>query len=765
MTRVRPLSAVLAALATLAVTLPLSGLFAPSAAWVRPSALLVLVVLGTGVLLRRLTPSGPLVVLGQVLVLVEASALLHFRGHLLAGVLPSAETARALGVLLDQAYEIVTTYSAPAPAERGAVVAISLLVGLTALVVDAVAVTYRSPAAAGVPLLAAFLASATNTSDGLAAWQILPPALCWLGMVGLQGVASLRDWGGTPQHDGRSDPAGAFALVGRVVGVLALAAAVVIPGLVPHLPTTFVADGLARGDGRGNGSGPVLLSTSVDIARDLAERSDAEVLRYRTTDSTPVPLRVGLLENYRGGRWSAVDGVDFVPPDGMLPGPSTTPDVEQVQERIEVSSSNIALPQVALPATAVGSPFPTGSWRLTVSGVAELTRPVTEYTAAYVDIQPTPEQFGPFAEVGSPGDLRVDRDSETAVRALLSDVEEESGAQTPFEIAVAIQDRLRSTEYTYSEELAQQTADGQGGGEPLTAFLQSKTGYCVQFASAMIMASRAAGIPARMAVGYLPGTPDGDDRVVVASDAHAWPELYFAPLGWVRFEPTPGVRTGLAPDYTQESTSSDGSASPTPTPSASSSAQAPERPQEDVPAGETPTDTGATDTGLLPVLTRNWPTIVGVALVLLLAGLTPLGAWLARRRARRRARSDAERVEAEWQSLLSRLGDVGYTPSDGATPRQASEQIGRAAYLTTDEGAALGRVVDTLERARYARPGADLEDVGTDARAVRRAAVSRRRRLDRVRAALVPEEGRRHWRSMARAVVRRPRDAGDDHDG
>ena len=53
-------------------------------------------------------------------------------------------------------------------------------------------------------------------------------------------------------------------------------------------------------------------------------------------------------------------------------------------------------------------------------------------------------------------------------------------------------------------------------------------------------------------------------------------------------------------------------------------------------------------------------------------------------------------VEAEWQSLLLRLQDIGFVPPDGATPRQASRTIGHDAYLTPDENEALGRVVATL---------------------------------------------------------------------
>ena len=152
-------------------------------------------------------------------------------------------------------------------------------------------------------------------------------------------------------------------------------------------------------------------------------------------------------------------------------------------------------------------------------------------------------------------------------------------------------------------------------------------------------------------------------------------------------------------------------------------------------------------------VTQHVTTILVVLLALLIAAIVPFGAWLSRRRARAAALDDADRVEAEWQSLLLRLQDIGFVPPDGATPRQASRTIGHDAYLTPDENDALGRVVTTLERARYARPGADLVDVTDDARTVWRGALSRRRRTDRARALLLPEEGKQMWRSLGRSLL------------
>ena len=251
-----------------------------------------------------------------------------------------------------------------------------------------------------------------------------------------------------------------------------------------------------------------------------------------------------------------------------------------------------------------------------------------------------------------------------------------------------------------------------------------------------------------MAVGFLPGSIDGDDRVVRVSDAHAWPELYFPRLGWVRFEPTPGTRSGVAPEYSLGAHRHRLVVERQPDhvdldvvgqrPSTA--------PTRDVTADSTGITGGSAGSGAVRFVTRHSTTLLVILLVLLVAAIVPFGAWLSRRRARRTARDDADRVEAEWQSLLLRLQDIGFVAARRGHPAADLAPIGHDAYLSTDESDALGRVVSTLERARYARPGADLVDVGDDARTVWRGALSRRRRTDRMRALLLPEEGKQMWR-------------------
>jgi len=74
----------------------------------------------------------------------------------------------------------------------------------------------------------------------------------------------------------------------------------------------------------------------------------------------------------------------------------------------------------------------------------------------------------------------------------------------------------------------------------------AREGYCVHFASAMVIMARTLGIPARYVEGYiLPALPTIDGRFWVTNQyAHAWVEAYFEGFGWVKFEPTPTYNVG-----------------------------------------------------------------------------------------------------------------------------------------------------------------------------------------------------------------------------
>ena len=123
-------------------------------------------------------------------------------------------------------------FSVPVPTDRGIVVAITILVGLTALVVDAVGVTLRAPALAGLGLLTAYLISATNSGDGLSWRYFVLPVACWLALLAMQGIGSVRRWGTAVPRSGDGegpDPVLGVAGTARLLGLSALALAVVLP--------------------------------------------------------------------------------------------------------------------------------------------------------------------------------------------------------------------------------------------------------------------------------------------------------------------------------------------------------------------------------------------------------------------------------------------------------------------------------------------------------------------------------------------------------
>lgn len=113
-------------------------------------------------------------------------------------------------------------------------------------------------------------------------------------------------------------------------------------------------------------------------------------------------------------------------------------------------------------------------------------------------------------------------------------------AATPFEKAKAIETYLRQFEYTLEIPAPPEDQD------LVDYFLfDLQKGYCDYYASAMVILARSSGLPARLAVGYSTGSYDYTRQVFVVTEAnaHAWPEIYLEPIGWVPFEPTASLTT------------------------------------------------------------------------------------------------------------------------------------------------------------------------------------------------------------------------------
>lgn len=108
---------------------------------------------------------------------------------------------------------------------------------------------------------------------------------------------------------------------------------------------------------------------------------------------------------------------------------------------------------------------------------------------------------------------------------------------TPFDRAVAIESYLREFPYTLDVPLPLAQRD-------IADFFlfELQKGYCDYYATSMVVLARAAGLPARLVVGYASGRYDYANAryIVTEADAHAWVEIYFPSHGWITFEPTGG---------------------------------------------------------------------------------------------------------------------------------------------------------------------------------------------------------------------------------
>jgi protein-glutamine gamma-glutamyltransferase len=82
------------------------------------------------------------------------------------------------------------------------------------------------------------------------------------------------------------------------------------------------------------------------------------------------------------------------------------------------------------------------------------------------------------------------------------------------------------------------------GFHPVDQFLfDTQRGFCGHYASSFTLLMRAAGIPARVILGYQGGTlnPLNKYLTVSQSDAHSWSEVWLREYGWVRVDPTAAI--------------------------------------------------------------------------------------------------------------------------------------------------------------------------------------------------------------------------------
>lgn len=90
---------------------------------------------------------------------------------------------------------------------------------------------------------------------------------------------------------------------------------------------------------------------------------------------------------------------------------------------------------------------------------------------------------------------------------------------------------------------------------------ESLRGFCAHYAGSFVFMMRAAGIPARVVVGYQGGEWNAKERYfsVRQYDAHAWAEVWLADKGWIRFDPTARVAPNRVEQNLREAMREEGS--------------------------------------------------------------------------------------------------------------------------------------------------------------------------------------------------------------
>lgn len=659
--------------------------------------------------------------LGIVVVFAPETAVL--------GVVPTPDTVAAFQQLSVEAGRSLYVQSVPVDPVTPLLFLLAVGVGAVAVLAHVVGVSLRSPGLTGILAVGLLVPPSIFTGDiDLVAYVI----------VGIAFLVVLR-------MDGRRAPAGLSAASSRSSALALGAAAVAVTVIAATLAPTFSSRSLVQPDGESAfGSG---VSQLADLGRDLQRPGNTPHFSYQTTATTPQYLRLLTLDRFEGAQWTASgEHASVEQQDGeRLSVPGLGDGVVAEEQTVNVQITGLVGDLLPVPFPSVAIDGLRGEWEWDADGLTVSTSSSSvedqEYTVTSLLVQPTADQLRD-APADYPSSVSPFLELPDDIPATLQSVFDEvtDGTTTGYDAAFAIQQYLR-TEFSYSVATPVREGYDGDGFQAIADFLDAGSGYCVHFASAMAILTRMAGIPSRVSLGYLPGDRVGSDDDgfvgyrVGSDDLHAWPELYFAGVGWVPFEPTPG--RGTVPSYAaEESATPDAedtpSGAPSRTPTATPTPTGSVAPDASTTEGTRDTSAGRTTTAGLVLL-----------LLVIVIVLLPAGVRIRRRRARIAASGVQSSVLPLWDDLVDSVTDLGSPVGDGDSERDLADRLRRALPEESVARDALQRLLRATEAERYAG-GARRAEAGTvagarsDASIVSRelgATVSRGRRL---RAILAP---------------------------
>lgn len=643
--------------------------------------------------------------LGGVIALLISISVAASDG--IAGLIPTPAALNRIISVGRNGTNDIQAFSLPVPATQGIELIIIATVGVVALFVASCCMTPRHAAVAGVPLLALFTGVTVIAPDRTPWLAFLAGGLGYLGLVLSAHRQTVSAWG---QAVGRREDASApFALrwPGRVTALCAVLAALALNAVIPGASGQGWLAGWNADDAFGpRGRAVKAIHPMTQLQGQLARPQPIELLRVRTNDKSPLYLRVASLDTFTRQGWTQSElraGVDERVANGVenrylssqVPTQRTRTEVE-----IRAFTDSPYLP-IYQNVTNVDV---RGDWRWdndseTIFSTRTRTKGLA-YTFQSQRVRYTPQLLSQLGWSNYPSTVRglasdyaqlPDEVPET-LRTLTDSFTD--GADSRYDAVLAIENHFSpSNGFTYSE----QTAAGSSG-DALIDFLNNKQGYCEQYASAMAYLVRAAGIPARVAVGFGTGQPRDGYTSVMSRDAHAWVEVLFPSVGWVPFDPTPagGAGRGALP-WSQPAQSG-------PTPATEQPAE-----EQPPPPNEQIGDDRTAQSGQLPppevIFARDshTGTLGWVLIGLAGAGLvlsTPGFIRTARRHRRMNAIQNGTHASTmAWRELVDTAVDLGTAPQPAETPREFEHRLSTS--LRSEQAATLAHLRRAWEHTQY----------------------------------------------------------------
>ncbi|MBW3605523.1 MAG: DUF3488 and transglutaminase-like domain-containing protein [Actinobacteria bacterium] len=515
-----------------AAILPFGRVFV-TGAWFLPLLFAGLLPVALSYLTRRLRVAWWAGIGVLVLAWLWYVAITLLPATLWAGVVPTPATARVTVQAAVIATERIAVLPAPVYPEIPLLLLAISGVWWVASSIDVLALRLDAPGKAIICATTLWVVPLAIVPHGDAPWVLAAPLL--LASAAVMLARSERDvvrWGPviTPAGRSLSTKRTPRHQAAAALSICALLAGMIVAGTLPGFgePPWYEL--------RGRATTTLTDNPIVQLRTNLVASDTGAVLRVRSPE--PVYLRSTALDQYSDTETWESSGITPRPlDDGLVPGGRFTNRRKQVRVQVMDLDNAVLVPA---PPGAIRFEAPRGVTPRYDQRTSTFTfgddRLQTDQRYTVVA---SASQFDPevAAAVDTPAPPRLTALPEQVppeVGELAREIVAEADATTPFLQALAIQNELRTWEYSL------QPPPGHSG-VAMRTFLEQRVGYCEQFAGTMAVMLRTLGIPSRVAVGFTPGTVDPEDPTlwtVSWANAHAWVEVRFGGE-WIAFEPTP----------------------------------------------------------------------------------------------------------------------------------------------------------------------------------------------------------------------------------